>query len=347
MSNAKKDSASYTYYTNSSGEWSNVKSHKMSDAIISENWDFISFQQASPNSGVADSYDDLVALMALVEPLCTNKNVEFVWHMTWVYQSNSTHSGFATYNKDQMTMYNAIVSAVQTKILPNQKIKAIIPNGTVIQNARTSYIGDTLTRDGYHMSYDQGRKLTGLAMVDTLIGIDWDTIDLSSVITDSTFLRVAEESVRNALKTPYAVTQSAMKELQDAIDLSKYELKNFTLHKNQYWQSSKSTNLTGQTGTMEKYYATEKFTKDTLPVGSLIVLADGWKYRPEGWKDDALNASSARPGEVSLAIVEVTEDWWGKWTARGFNIIRKDGAVLTDYTEEQIREVFKIYVPKG
>lgn len=346
LSNAQKDSRSYTYYTNSNGEWSNVTSHRMSAAITSENWDFISFQQASPNSGVADTYDDLQSLIALVEPLCTNPHVKFVWHMTWAYQANSSHTGFATYNKDQMTMYNAIVSAVQNKIVPNKKIEIVIPNGTAIQNARTSYVGDTLTRDGYHMSYDQGRKLTGLGMVDALIGINWDKIDLSSVITDKAFLRVATESVQNAMKNPYAVTQSSFKTLTDTIDLAKYEKKELVLHKNQYWQSTKSTELTGQKGTMEKYFATEKFTRDTLPVGSYIVLAEGWKYRPEAWKNDALNGSSARPAEVSATIVEVTEEWWGEWTARGFNIAKKDGAVLTDYTDSQIREIFAIYIPK-
>lgn len=347
LEKAKSDGRSYTYYVNTSGEWSKTTSYKMSAAVTSEDWDFVSFQQGSPVSGVADSYDDLNALMAIVEPLCTNKNVEFIWHMTWAYQGDSTHSGFATYNKDQMTMYNAIVSAVQSKIVPNQKIKTIVPNGTVIQNARTSYLGDSLTRDGYHMSYDQGRKLTGLAMVDALVGIDWSKIDLSAIITDEAFLKVAKESVQNALKTPFKVTPSTFKDLTGTIDFSKYTLQNLTFHKNQYYQSVKGTTLTGQKGTMEKYFATDKFTKQTLPVGSIIVIADGWKYRPEAWKDDALNASSKRPAEVSTQIVVVTEQWWADWTSRGFNIAKKDGSVLTSYTPEQISEVFKIYIPKS
>lgn len=346
LSKAKGDSRSYTYYTNSNGEWSSVKSHKMSAAIISEDWDFVSFQQASRDSGVADTYDDLQALMAIVEPLCTNPNVKFAWHMTWAYQSDSSHDGFATYNKNQMTMYNAIVSAVQNKVVTNNKIDIIIPNGTAVQNARTSYVGDSLTRDGHHMSYDQGRKLTGVGMVAALIGIDWNTIDLSSVIQDQTFRQVAMESVRNAIQNPYTVTQSAYRNLVDAIDLTKYEKKEIVLYKNQYWQSAQTTELTGKSGTKDKYFATEKFTKETLPIGSIIVIADGWKYRPEAWKGDKLNTSSTRPGEVSSAIVEVTETWWGEWTSRGFNITRKNGTSLTGYTNSQIHEVFAIYIPK-
>ena len=65
--------------------------------------------------------------------------------MTWAYQADSTHSGFNNYGKDQMTMYNAIVNAAQTKIVTNDNIEIIIPVGTAVQNVRTSYIGDTLT----------------------------------------------------------------------------------------------------------------------------------------------------------------------------------------------------------
>lgn len=208
LTNAQKNSRSYAYYTNSTGQWSVTTSYRMSEAITGENWDFISFQQASPESGVAGSYDDLAALVALVEPLCTNPNVRFVWHMTWAYQSDTIHPGFVTYNSNQMTMYNAIVSAVQSKIVPNEKIKTIIPNGTAIQNARTSYVGDELTRDGYHLSVAEGRVIAGIAMVAATIGMDYDNIDLTGINKDEKFLQVALESVKNAMENPYEVTQS-------------------------------------------------------------------------------------------------------------------------------------------
>jgi len=50
-----------------------------------------------------------------------------------------------------MTMYKAIISATKTKILTNSNFTKVIPNGTAIQNMRTSFVGDTLTRDGYHL----------------------------------------------------------------------------------------------------------------------------------------------------------------------------------------------------
>ena len=138
LSNAKNDNAAYTYRTNTAGTWSSKGSVSIKTAVESDDWDFISFQQVSGNSGVASTYDDLVALMNIVEPL--NPSARLVWHMTWAYQSNSTHSDFGKYNKDQMTMYNAIVSAVQTKVVTNDRIEIVIPAGTSIQNVRTSYV---------------------------------------------------------------------------------------------------------------------------------------------------------------------------------------------------------------
>ena len=170
LTNAQNDSSSYTYYYNDSGTWTTTNNYKISTAVSSTNWDFITFQQCSNYSGVEDTYDDLVSLMEIVTPMCSSAT--FGWHMTWAYQSDSTHSAFANYDNDQQTMYNAIINSVKNKIVPNNKLKFIIPNGTAVQNARSSSLGDTLTRDGYHMSYDIGRYLTGLGYIATLTDLD-------------------------------------------------------------------------------------------------------------------------------------------------------------------------------
>ena len=115
-------------------------------AIAYKNWDIISLQQGSALSGVADSYANLSALKAEVQNKATNADVKFVFNMTWAYQQDSTHSAFPTYNSDQMTMYNAIVGAVQAKV-----DFTVVPNGTAVQNARTSFVGDTLTL-AYHLA---------------------------------------------------------------------------------------------------------------------------------------------------------------------------------------------------
>jgi hypothetical protein len=70
-------------------------------------------------------------------------------------------------------MYNAIVNAVNTKILTNNDIAIVIPSGTSIQNVRTSFIGD-MTRDGYHLSYGIGRYIASMTYVKALTGLSID-----------------------------------------------------------------------------------------------------------------------------------------------------------------------------
>ena len=210
LENVKADSPSYTYYTSVNSRRESKKAYKLSDAVKSENWDFITFQQVSTNSGVADTYDDLEELISLVAPLCTNDKVEFAWHMTWAYQTGAKSLG--KYGNDQMQMYNAIVSAVQNKVVPNERISKIIPNGTAIQNARTSYMGDAFTRDGTHLSLDTGCLIAAMTVVHALVGIDWKTFDyegVSYIYPNKTFPRLAAESVRNAINTPFKVTRSS------------------------------------------------------------------------------------------------------------------------------------------
>ena len=208
LTNLKADSADYTYYTNDDGTWTSEKNFKLTDAIKEENWDFISFQQSSSRSGIAKYYTDIETIVPLVEALCTNPKVEFIWHMTWAYQQDTTNSSFSSYNNDQMTMYNMIIGAVQQHIVPYEKITRIVPNGTAIQNARTSYVGDELTRDGYHLSKQEGRLIAGIAMVATTVGIDYDKIQLTGIYDDEKFVKMALESVKNALEKPFEVTKS-------------------------------------------------------------------------------------------------------------------------------------------
>lgn len=106
-------------------------------AVLNEDWDYITFQQASGSSGLADTYDDLQELMDIVREL--QPDAKFGWNMTWAYQGNSNHADFKNYNKNQKTMYNSIVSAVQNKVDTNKDIDFVIPTGTSVQNARTSF----------------------------------------------------------------------------------------------------------------------------------------------------------------------------------------------------------------
>ncbi len=203
------DGSSYTNWT-------------MEQAIKYADWDFITFQQGSSASGDPSSFANLQNLMNYVYDIATdeannpnaNPNVKFVWHQTWAYQQGTTAAHFSKYNFDQMTMYNAIVSCMQNCVL-NKDFVAIIPNGTAIQNARTSSIGDTFKRDEHnHLTYGAGRFIASMNLVSVLTGIDVSTISWKP--TDSGFnyplsateINICKESVTNAIADPFAITKS-------------------------------------------------------------------------------------------------------------------------------------------
>lgn len=210
-SNAMKDATKYEYRKwNSKDEatpsYVTVNNMSMEFGIRNEKWDFICLQQASVDSGLPSTYEKLPLLMDYVKSVSTNKDMQFIWNMTWAYESTSSHSGFINYDKDQMKMYNCIVETVKDKIIPLDFVK-IIPTGTAIQNARTSFYGDTLTRDGFHLTVDLGRYTAGLTLMGVLLGKDVSTISYNGDLFKLQ-LDVAIESAKNAIKKPFEVTQS-------------------------------------------------------------------------------------------------------------------------------------------
>ena len=351
--NAANDAAAYTYYYNDNGVWSKTENYKLSTALTERSWDYISMQQSSRYSGMESTYnEDLTNLISYVKGLISKKENEnrnpcakLVWHMTWAYQQDSTNTGFANYNNDQMTMYNAIVSAVQNKIVTNTAFDLIVPNGTAVQNSRTSLLGDTTTRDGYHMSRDYGRYLTGLLFVKTVTGLSVDGITYAPSGVDTQETAIAIESVNNAYANPFEVTKSAY---TGEVPEEGYILLQSEFYKGAFWDSTSATGynkLFFDKSISQNYFATIRFTKETLPVGSIIILADGWRYRPDGWITDTVQTGPREPMTTESYVV-VTEEWWDDYTIRAFNICRVDGGSVMDLTENEMRDIFRIYVPE-
>jgi hypothetical protein len=169
--NATTNAAVYSYRKiNDEGIRTVTENKQLSEAITDEAWDYISFQQVSQNSGTYNTYfPHLANLLNYVKPLATNPQVKYVLHQTWAYAQTSTHSGFANYNNNQATMYAAIVNTVSI-VADSVDIDIIIPAGTAIQNVRTSYIGDNLCRDGYHLDTGIGRYTVACTWYEKLVG---------------------------------------------------------------------------------------------------------------------------------------------------------------------------------
>lgn len=212
VENALGNKPAYTYYKNNSGKWNQMDAVTLLYALQDEQWDIITLQQGSGSSGMADTYTQSIdSLMAYVNENKTNPNAQLVWHMTWAYQEGSTNAAFPRYDSNQLTMYNAIVNAVQQVIVPNPQIHSVIPVGTAVQNARTSFIGDNLTRDTYHLN-DLGNVLGAYTWFSVFTKKPLDAINVTEVgnkltLTDNDKAAIID-AVNSAVKTPFAITQS-------------------------------------------------------------------------------------------------------------------------------------------
>ena len=155
--NALSGAEVYEFRTNTDGVW-RTENKSLVYGVTFRDWDVVSLQQASPFSGREETYnEDLFFLIDFIKRRAKNPNVKLVWHMTWAYAKDSEHEAFANYGQNQGTMYEMIVKTVQKKILPTNVFSTVIPSGTAIQNARTSFLGDSLNRDGFHLSIPLGR----------------------------------------------------------------------------------------------------------------------------------------------------------------------------------------------
>ena len=208
--NIQNNKTAYTYYKTTDGIWKQTASTSLATGLADEDWDIITVQQASGSSGKPATYGNLTNILNYINDNKTNRNAKVYWHMTWAYQSDSTHVSFPNYDSNQQTMYNAIVSTVQSTILPYDTFSGIIPTGTAVQNLRSSYLGDTLTRDGYHLNYGVGRYLAGMSWYAYLAGGDVDAVDWvpAEYPEIEKHLPAIREAVKNAIATPFAPTNS-------------------------------------------------------------------------------------------------------------------------------------------
>jgi len=341
LSNIKTQAPNYEFRTNIGNGWETTASTNAIDGILADDWDYITFQQASGYSGLPSTYSGLTELVNLVEAL--KPQAKLVWHMTWAYQQDTTHGNFADYGNDQTTMYNAIVNTAQEKVIPNLDFNFIVPNGTAIQNARTSWLGDTLTRDGYHLSYDIGRYIAGLSYAYTMTGYDISKIQYVPSGLNSGIKNICVESVLNAVKVPFRVKASSHTLNTDFVEVSNYGWTELAC-----WNSNDPYSYTAPiTGyhNSNQFICTKQFDKNTLPVGSIIEIDSNWQYRPDGWIGQEVTSAELRPGFTNISRVFVTDAWWGAFDKRAFNIAKQDLSVLTGI-ENTAKSAFRIFIPK-
>ena len=207
VKNARDNAPAYAYRKIGTDGKKREKGKMSLEAVLAdEDWDYVSLQQASPFSGMNETYE--ASLPELIEYVKARlpKKTKLMLHQTWAYASTSKHSGFKNYNCNQLTMYQAIADAVMKAAKAN-KIKIVIPSGTAIQNARTSFIGDHLNRDGYHLDVKIGRYTAACTWFERIFKHNVVGNPYAPEGLDEVRKAVAQKAAHAAVKHPYKVTE--------------------------------------------------------------------------------------------------------------------------------------------
>ena len=206
VKNARDNAPAYAYRKiGTDGKKREKGKMSLETVLADEDWDYVSLQQASPFSGMYETYE--ASLPELIEYVKARlpKKTKLMLHQTWAYASTSRHSGFKNYNCNQLTMYQAIANAVKKAAKAN-KIKIVIPSGTAIQNARTSFIGDHLNRDGYHLDVKIGRYTAACTWFERIFKHNVVGNPYTPEGLDEARKAVAQKAAHAAVKHPYKVT---------------------------------------------------------------------------------------------------------------------------------------------
>lgn len=238
-----KNESVYKLYVSSTAEPNKIPTImndvSMEQALRYDYWDIVVMQESSWDMAGGDSAgirNNIQLLQKYVRDNCMNPNVKFVYNSNWAGptdnvlrdtypnpENNVYYSRYVAYGDDRSTLYNAIIKGVQNVIVPDDTFEYIIPSGTAMENAFSSYWEEKdIHRDYWHAT-DRARVMVSYVWLCRLFGIEQlaeiklDKIPVAFfksmqgtedyVLTDMD-KAIILESVNNALKNPFAVTQS-------------------------------------------------------------------------------------------------------------------------------------------
>ncbi len=211
--NAVSDAAAYSYRKIVDGVKVTTDNVRMSEALSDEDWTFISIQEGAgyhgfyntTYNGVSHSMEpDLTTLIEVVRRAC--KNARLVYHAPWAAKKGYTGKKFSYYGFDQDVMYKMICQATQDVLKAHPEFSLFMNSMDAVQNARTSYIGDNMTRDGWHMNYSTGRYTVGCLWYEKIMGKSVVGNKYHPESLSDYKAKVCQTAAHYACEKPFAVT---------------------------------------------------------------------------------------------------------------------------------------------
>ncbi|HIR37992.1 MAG TPA: DUF4886 domain-containing protein, partial [Candidatus Limisoma gallistercoris] len=204
--NVRNDIPDYRYRKIVDGTTEQRDSTTIKYALADESWDYVSVQQASHFSGLPETYEPYLKEVVDYVRQGIRKDTKLMFHFTWAYSKDSDHDGFKNYGNNQMKMYESIVNAVKQA---DKEIgfDIIIPCGTAIQNGRTSSLGDTFNRDGYHLQLTYGRYTAACTWFEAVFGESVVGNSYAPEGVTTLQKQIAQEAAHAAVINPFEITK--------------------------------------------------------------------------------------------------------------------------------------------
>ena len=167
----------------------------LKDALLKDDWDYVTVQQVSSFSGIVESYYPYITkIIEFVKEL--RPNAKIIMHQTWSYENGSFHSDFIKYDNDSDKMHNELVKTYK-EVAKKENIDIMFPCGEIINTLRKTTLfdyqngGSSLCRDTFHMDFVFGRYALSLTWYKVLTGKD---------VTKTTFIPPFENDDENNIK---------------------------------------------------------------------------------------------------------------------------------------------------
>ena len=155
------------------------------EALMSDEWDYVTLQQASPISPYYETYlPYLTELYAYVKKYAPQAKI--LIHETWAYDKNATVKLQSSKCETAEEMYSKVIPAYE-KAAEEINAAGIIRVGEAINEAIIGGL-ECPYRDGFHLSKGAGRYLAALLWFCYLKDVDPDTvpaIELDEDVTDA------------------------------------------------------------------------------------------------------------------------------------------------------------------
>lgn len=230
----------YNLYTSSSKTPDNpptiMDNVTMYDALKFAYWDIIIMQGGVFEIAASSTYTDgnIQIIQNYVRENCLNRDPIFAWHMAWATpvdttlrdmypkSPNSYYSSYEKFGNIRANFYNGIAQCVKDHILTDETFRFMIPAGTALENALSSYLEENDIHRDYAHASDYGRVIASYVWYCRIMGVDqisevkMDTVpvhflknkDNGDLVLTQSQKDILIESVNNALAKPVEMTQS-------------------------------------------------------------------------------------------------------------------------------------------